>query len=474
MFRKRLVLILVVVGLLAVSGVAYGAWQGPLSSNSSAATPTPAYQTSVVRRADLSVSAIGSGKVVASQTVDLSFPVSGQVAVLNVQLGDQVKAGDVLAVLDDVDALKLSVANQQLALQTAQKTLYDYQSNSALNLATALAAQLTAQKDYDTAKLSVHYKGDNRCGYQKTLDYYNQYMDLKYQAQIWQNYIDDGPGAGGTDYGINYILEHLNPLKKSRDIAYANYTYCQGFTDQEILTSQANFKLAGANLDQAKATYALLQANNGIDPTIVQIDQAAVNSAELQLKQAQDNLAGATLLAPVAGTVTAVNGSVGQTAGTSTFITLAEMDNPQVQVNIDESDMQNFAVGCPAQVSLTSSTAKPMAATVIQVSPELVTVRNVTLVQGLVQLDKTALAGETLPLGLDVSVDVICKQAQNALEVPSQAVYEPAGQPAYVYVLDAQGNPVKREVVVGLKVTAFDEIKSGLNVGESVVTTRLP
>ncbi|MGD0006481.1 MAG: biotin/lipoyl-binding protein, partial [Anaerolineaceae bacterium] len=339
MFRNRLVLILVVVGLLAVSGVAYGAWQGPLFSNSSAATPTPAYQTSVVRRADLSVSAIGSGKVVASQTFDLSFPVSGNVAVLNVQLGDQVKAGDVLAVLDGVDGLKQAVANQQLALQTAQKTLDDYQSNSALNLASALADQVSAQAAYDSAKLSVHYKGDNRCGYQKTLDYYFQYMDLKGQAQIWQNYIDAGPGAAGTDYGMNYILEHLNPLKKSRDLAYDNWVYCQGFTDQEILTSQANFKLTGAKLEQAKATYALLQANNGIDPTIVQIDQAAVKNAELQLKQAQDNLAGATLLAPVAGTITAVNGSVGQTAGTSTFIILAEMDDPQVQVNIDESDM---------------------------------------------------------------------------------------------------------------------------------------
>ena len=93
MFRKKLVLILVAVGLLVVSGVAYGAWQGPLASSSAAITPTPAYQTSAVRRADLSISVVGSGKVVASQTVDLSFPVSGKVAVLNVQLGDQVKAG---------------------------------------------------------------------------------------------------------------------------------------------------------------------------------------------------------------------------------------------------------------------------------------------------------------------------------------------------------------------------------------------
>ena len=39
---------------------------------------------------------------------------------------------------------------------------------------------------------------------------------------------------------------------------------------------------------------------------------------------------------------------------------------------------------------------------------------------------------------------------------------------------DAQGNPVKRSVVVGLKVTAFVEIKSGLSVGETVVTSQLP
>ena len=471
MFRKKLGLILVAVGLLAVSGVAYGAWQGPLSSSSSAVTPTPAYQTSVVRRADLSISVVGSGNVVASQTVDLSFPVSGKVAQLNVQLGDQVKAGDVLAILDGVDALQLAVTNQQLAVENAQKTLDDLQNNAAGNLAAALAAQLTAQKDYDTAKVNIRYKGENRCGQEKTVDYLNQYLDLKWQSSSWENYLVD---PGDTDYGHDFILENLVPLQKARDIALANYNYCAGFTDQEIAASQANFQAASATLDQAKATYATLQTNNGIDPNAVQIAQAALKNAQLQLTQAQDNLDGATLVAPVAGTVTVVNGTVGQTAGTTVFITLAEMDNPQVQVNIDESDMQNFAVGCPAQVSFTSSTAKPMAGTVTQVSPQLITSRSVTYVQGLVQLDKTALAGTTLPLGLDVSVNVTCRSAKNALEIPTQALYEPAGKSAYVYVLDAQGNPVKRDVVVGLKITAFVEIKSGVTVGDRVVTTQLP
>jgi len=471
MFRKKLVLVLAVVGLLAVSGVAYGAWQGPLSSSASAATPTSAYQTSVVRRADLAISVVGSGKVVASQTVDLSFPVSGKVATLNVQLGDQVKAGDVLAILDGVDALQLAVTNQQLAVENAQTTLDDLQNNAAGNLATALAAQLTAQKAYDTAKANIRYKGENRCGQEKTVAYLDQYLDLKWQASPWENYLID---PGDTDYGHDYILQNLIPLRKARDTALANYNYCAGFTDQEIATSQANFQAATAQLDQATATYTTLQANKGIDPNAVQIAQATLKNAQLQLTQAQNNLAGDTLVAPVAGTVTVVNGTVGQTAGTTVFITLAEMDNPQVQVNIDESDMQNFAVGCPAKVSFTSSTAKPMAGTVTEVSPQLVTSRSVTYVQGLIQLDKSAIAGITLPLGLDVSATVTCYQSLNALEIPTQALYEPAGQPAYVYVLDAQGKPVKRNVVVGLKVTAFVEIKSGLSVGEKVVTTQLP
>jgi RND family efflux transporter MFP subunit len=471
MFRKKLVLILVVAGLLLVSGVAYGAWQGPLSSISSAVTPTPAYQTSVVRRADLSISVIGSGKIVASQTVDLSFPVSGKIATLNVQLGDQVKAGDVLAIQDGIGELNLAVTNQQLAVQTAQKNLDDLQSNAAGNLAAALAAQLTAQKDYDTAKASVHYKGDNRCGQEKTVAYLNQYLDLKWEASPWENYLHD---PGDTDYGHDFILENLIPLRKARDIALANYNYCAGFTDLEIASSQADFQAATATLDQAKAAYTLLQANNGIDPNAVQIAQATLKNSQLQLKQAQDNLAGATLVAPAAGTVTVVNGTVGSTTGTTTFITLAEMDNPQVQVKIDESDMQNFAVDCPAKVSYTSSTAKPITGTVTEVSPELVTSNSVTYVEGLIQLDKAALAGTTLPLGLDVSATITCHQSLGALEIPTQALYEPAGQSAYVYVLDAQGNPVKRDVVVGLKVTAFVEIKSGLSLGETVVTTQLP
>jgi multidrug efflux pump subunit AcrA (membrane-fusion protein) len=94
------------------------------------------------------------------------------------------------------------------------------------------------------------------------------------------------------------------------------------------------------------------------------------------------------------------------------------------------------------------------------------------MVQGLVDLQKKQTAsGKTLPLGMSAAVEVTCKQAKNAIVVPAQALYEPAGQSAYVYVLNAQDQPEKREVEIGLRTVASAEVKSGLSEGEKVITS---
>ncbi len=74
-------------------------------------------------------------------------------------------------------------------------------------------------------------------------------------------------------------------------------------------------------------------------------------------------------------------------------------------------------------------------------------------------------------IGSTASVTVTCQSAQNVLEVPIQALYQPAGQSSYVYVLNQQGQPEKRVVQVGLQTNAFAEIRSGLNAGDRVITT---
>jgi RND family efflux transporter MFP subunit len=346
-----------------------------------------------------------------------------------------------------------------------QKTIDDLLSGASGAL--AQADQAAAEKAYAEAQKSVHYKGDPRCLSSKTQEYYFQYMTAQKAVDIWEGYLN-----GKTGYGHNYILQRLEPLRIKRDQAYSNYTYCQGYTGEEIQTSQGNLQLAKAKLDQATSKYEDLKASAGLDTTAVSLAEADLKNAKLQLSKAQSDLAGTTITAPINGTVTAVNGNLGDDVGTTTFITISDMEQPQVQVNVDETDLENFGVGCAAVATFDSLPNETFSGKVIQVSPVLVTVNSASMVQGLVDLQKKEMAsGKTLSVGMTASVEVTCKQVKDALIVPVQALYEPEGQPAHVYVLNQQGQPEKREVVVGLKTVATAQITSGLSEGEKVVTS---
>jgi HlyD family secretion protein len=485
----------ILIGILVIGGAAYTLWN-PAIFSKTAAQPTQAFQITVVRKGNLGNSISGTGTLAASKSSDLSFPVTGTVATLNVQVGDQVKAGQVLASLDNTENLQLAVKNSQLALQTAQQTLDTYTSGADANLAQAYSTLAAAEKALATAQANVHQKGDPRCDPALTQQYYSEYLDAQTQARKWEPYLYDHKGGYGTDY----LLQILNPLWQKENLAFINYTYCQGYTDQEITASQANLQTAKANLDSAQTSYQNLSANKGLDPTTVAIDQAAVKNAQVQLTKAQNDLAGATLVSPIDGTITAVNGSVGTSttgtgsatttpagngntptttpgngsAATTAFISVADLNNPVLDINIDETDLSNIAVGCPVQAQFNSVPAKTFPGTVTQILPVLASSNNVTSAQGVVTLkDITQALGKTLPLGTQASVVVTCNQATNVLQVPIQALHEVTGQPPYVYVLNAQGKPEKRTVSIGLRTSAFAEIRSGLSEGEQVITSQV-
>lgn len=471
--------LLLALALVVVVGIGLFVWSkvqaGEITLGQ--ATPTAAggdtaggYKTTTVRRSDLSLEVSGSGTVITARSVDLVFSVEGTVATLNVEAGDEVTQGQVLATLGDTATLKQTILDQQLAVQVAQKMLDDLQNGTAGALAQAKADQAAAEQAYAEALKNVHQEGDARCSKSKTQEYYFKYLSAQKAVDLWESYLND-PDTG---YGRDFILENLSPLRTKRDQAYLNYTYCQGYTKQEIVSSQADLQLAKAKLDQANIVFEKLQANAGIDMDAVEIAQATLENANLQLAKAQTQLAGTVITAPMDGTVTKVYGKVGDDVDTSTFITLSDLHQPQVQVNIDETDLQNFATGCAAEVIFDSLPGETFPGVVTQVSPVLVTVNSASMVQGLVELQKQqTAAGKMLSVGLTASVEVTCKQAKNALIAPAQALYEPEGQPAYVYVLNEQGQPEKREVVIGLRTVASAEITSGLSEGEKIITSKV-
>jgi RND family efflux transporter MFP subunit len=273
-------------------------------------------------------------------------------------------------------------------------------------------------------------------------------------------------------YGIKFIQDHIAQYKPRAINDYVNWKYCEGYTDQEIADSQANLKVAQANVQVARSKYDFLQANGGLDPTSIAIAKATVKAAELQLAASQKNLDQSTLVAPISGVVTAVKGSQGGLVGTSTFISLADMAHPLIDLNFDQSDLQNIAVGCQADVTFDILPNRTFAGSVTRVLPVLVTSNSVNAVEAYVELkDPTILAGKTMLIGSAASADITCNQAQNVLLVPVEALHTTTDGQSYVYVLNQAGQPEKRTVEVGLKNAISAEIRSGLQNSEKVITS---
>ena len=72
---------------------------------------------------------------------------------------------------------------------------------------------------------------------------------------------------------------------------------------------------------------------------------------------------------------------------------------------------------------------------------------------------------------MTVQVTVVVGKATGVVTIPSTAIRRGRGGPV-VEVLDAEGKPSTRKVTVGLDNKIVAEIKSGLQAGERVVTSR--
>ena len=98
--------------------------------------------TAVSIRGNLTISASGSGTLVAQTDASFGFATNGQVTQVNIKVGDQVEAGQVLAQLDDT-LVKMKYDEAQQAMQE----LYSTASIAAVKkeIATAQDAQIAAR-----------------------------------------------------------------------------------------------------------------------------------------------------------------------------------------------------------------------------------------------------------------------------------------------------------------------------------------
>lgn len=459
--KRRIWIPLVIVLLVAAGGLGYYFWNQKTTVTADAAGAS--YNTTTVRQGSIVISATGSGTLLAGKERSLAFTSAGTVAEVNVQVGEIVEEGTVLARLaaDDINELQASTLSAQQDLISVQTELKTLQNGAAASLAQAQLDLVSAKEAVTDAKSAIVKEGWARCDKETADAYYYKYAHAKDALEAL------GDGGGNADYYLTTIVPAKNAVAK----ALSAYTYCAGYTEAEITSSEATLALAEAKLKTVQSTYDTLAANNGIDPLELATAENDAANAQLAVDQAQAKLDGATLKAPFAGTILSVQGEAGDSVSTSAFITIADLAHPRVQFSVDETDMDKIFIGETVNITFDAVADRTFKGTVSLINPALVTSGNYQVIQGMVEMDLSQETETvTLPKGVNATLEFIQSSAENVCLVPLQALRDLGDGTYALFVLNANGQPKMRVVEIGLQDAASVEIKSGVAVGDVVTT----
>jgi HlyD family secretion protein len=116
------------------------------------AQPAPVYEKVAVARRDIVVTASAAGAIQPLLTIDVKSQASGAVTEMRVQTGDDVRPGQLLALIDP--RLPKSALDQARANLAVAKAQFDNAQTQLAREDTLFKAQAITQSEYETAKVS--------------------------------------------------------------------------------------------------------------------------------------------------------------------------------------------------------------------------------------------------------------------------------------------------------------------------------
>ena len=286
--------------------------------------------------------------------------VTGRILEIRVREGDSVKAGDVIALLDDPQlhareqqarsqaeaaAAQASSAQQQIAVLNDQLKQTELQTGQATLDAEGRVQQAEAQLSSAEAQLA------------------QQESSLKlalYDRDAYTRLAKDGAVSERQGKSAQTTAETQEAL-----VAAAR---------RNVQSAQAAVNVAKANLDNPairSAQQAQIRKQIAQQEAAIASSRADANRALAQLEEARENIRDLTVVAPFNGTIatrTAEPGEVIQ-AGTA-IVTLIDLSKVYLRGFVPEGENGRLRVGQQARVFLDADPNRPLGAVLARIDPQ--------------------------------------------------------------------------------------------------------
>jgi HlyD family secretion protein len=437
--------------------VGYNVLQGGATQQAMADSAT---ETAVVERGTIRVTIDGSGSLAPIDEVALGFSSGGEVDEVLVEIGDVVRAGDVLAQLDDADA-RQSAADAEL--QVAQAEINLALTRAEVELGLAQANLNAAQASYEDAVALANRTGDQLASSRVGLA---QAQDALSDAQA--DYDQAWDSARDWELNVKWKKDALEAEREATQNALEKAQY-----DLEVAQAAYNLEVAGISQANVQSAWAqVLSSRVALETEPLQLEQLelSLSQAQLTLDSARRTLEDTKLIAPIGGTVTLLELTVGEqvSAGT-TVVELNDLTVFVVEVNLDETDVAKVSVGQGAIVTLDAFPDEELAGKVTDIAPVANIQSGVVLYPVTVQL---APAEVPARVGMTANVEIVTASKADALIVPLRAIQSESGK-SYIWRQSADGFE-KVEVSLGVMTEVEVEITGGLTAGDVVSVVASP
>lgn len=308
-----------------------------------------------------------SGKMLPEQWANLSFRAGGPIVELKVQSGETVKAGDVLARLDAVDAT-LAVAQAEAALAVVQAQLAEMKAGARAEQV-AQAQQVVAQAEAAWQGAQAQY-GQLRSG-ARAADIAAAEAAVAAaftERKVLQDTYDKinkigGPVEEQTRARLNAAIQAHTAAQQRLDQLKA------GATKNELGVAGANINAAKAQMEQAKAQLDLLKA--GAASEQIAVAEAGVKQAQVAVDTAKAQLDKLQLIAPFDGTIGTVYVRSGEVAQPGQpIVTLGNLGSLRVETtDLSETDVARVKEGQPVNVTFDALPGKTISGKVTRIAP---------------------------------------------------------------------------------------------------------
>ena len=398
-------------------------------------------ETYVLEKRNLVQSVSGSGKIASIEKKDIVIAslANTKVATMDVKVGDTVNEGDIICTFDTED-IERNLANAKTDLAISQKKTANQMENQTRSLYNTRVDAVNdtnrnledldkAQRIYDTEQGE---KAEASRIYDKVEDVYEDHWDEDEYYDLLERYEDGEIDLADKIAKMERAKGKLDAAKGDTDSASRSLDSAADNLTEAKRKQEDSFRKDVSGALDAENNY----ENAQLDASVASRDY------EDKVRKYEEQLEDATLRAPFAGIITAINFEAGDSYNGQTLLTIEDLSDYVIEAGIDEYDISKVKVGQQVRFKTNSTGDEELEAEVIQIAPRATTAAassatgsSTTTGTASYQV-KMKITSDTKDLRLDMTakINIIVDQADNVYAVPFSAVQTDENGNKYIEV----------------------------------------